>query len=493
MEPTKIQEPGLVRPLPRPVPPAPQAVPTQLRLRNASLVLPSILLVGDLLVLESSFLCVYWVRFLSGWFAVPKGIPDLGIYLVGSLGMLVVFTAIFYATGMYDLRRRPTFADDVTGLVRGVLVATVLLVAASFFYRGYSFSRSFVLGFALTSYVALVAGRLFARYLHLVARSHGVGLERVAVLGRGAGQVNLLGMLLRRPGLGLDLVGEILWRDDEPGRLPALGRAEQIESLVARHRLDGLLVTLPLAALQQLQPLLDSLADSLVRVSFVADLHDLRATSLHLQQVAGLPFMELRQVRLTGIHRVFKRSFDLVVCGFLLALFAPLLLGIAAAVLLSSPGPALFLQQRVGRDGRIFTMLKFRTMRRDAEQGTGPVFARAGDPRRTRLGSLLRGYSLDELPQLYNVLRGDMSLVGPRPERPMFVEEFRSSIPRYFERHKVRSGITGWAQVNGLRGDTPLAERTLFDIYYLENWSMAFDVKILLLTLRSVLSRRNAY
>jgi len=138
-------------------------------------------------------------------------------------------------------------------------------------------------------------------------------------------------------------------------------------------------------------------------------------------------------------------------------------------------------------------MLKFRTMQRDAEQHTGPVFASAGDPRRTRVGTLLRASSLDELPQLYNVLRGDMSLVGPRPERPVFVQEFRSSIPRYFERHKVRSGITGWAQVNGLRGDTPLEERTRYDIFYVENWSLGFDLKILAMTLGSVLSRRNAY
>jgi exopolysaccharide biosynthesis polyprenyl glycosylphosphotransferase len=162
-------------------------------------------------------------------------------------------------------------------------------------------------------------------------------------------------------------------------------------------------------------------------------------------------------------------------------------------VRLSSPGPVLFRQPRVGRDGGVFQMLKFRTMRPDAERDSGPVFATQNDPRRTRIGRWLRATSIDELPQLWNVLRGDMSLVGPRPERPVFVQEFRSSIPRYFERHKVRAGITGWAQVNGLRGDTPLAERTRYDIFYVENWSLAFDVKILIMTLRSVLSRRNAY
>src|SRR5262245_4464820 len=176
------------------------AVPSRLRIRNTTLVLPSILLAGDLLMLESAFLSVYWARFLSGWFAVPKGVPDLAIYLLGSLGMLLVFLVIFYAHGMYDLRRRPTFADDITGLARSVFTATLLLVACAFFYRGYSFSRSFVLGFMATSYVALVAGRLFARYLHLLARAHGVGLERVAVLGRNAAQERLLRALRQRPG-----------------------------------------------------------------------------------------------------------------------------------------------------------------------------------------------------------------------------------------------------------------------------------------------------
>jgi len=162
-------------------------------------------------------------------------------------------------------------------------------------------------------------------------------------------------------------------------------------------------------------------------------------------------------------------------------------------VRVTSVGPVFYRQKRVGRDGRVFDMIKFRTMRQDAERLTGPVWARENDPRRTPIGAWLRRSSLDELPQLYNVVRGDMSLVGPRPERPVFVQEFRSAIPRYFERHKVRSGITGWAQVNGLRGDTPLEDRTRYDIFYVENWSLGFDLKILAMTLRSVLSRRNAY
>ncbi len=490
-----VDTPDGVPPEARGTPPVAPAsvVPSGLRLRNTTLILPSILLLVDLLVLECAFLLVYWTRFLSGWFPSPKGIPDLGIYMLGSLGALVIFVGILYTRGMYDLRRRPSFADDIGGLAAAVLMGTVLLAAAAFFYRGYSFSRTFVVGFAVASYVLMLGGRLFARYLHLIARSMGVGLERVALVGRGRMRESVLRTLRARPGLGMMVVGEVLRPEDDASDLPVLGSFDALPQLVDRHHVDLVLVTLSFREVQQLLPILESLADSQVRVVLVPDLDDVRASSLRLAHVESLPFMELRQVALSGIHRVFKRSFDLAVSGFLLIALLPVLACIALAVRLSSPGPVLFRQARVGRDGRVFDMLKFRTMRVDAENASGPVFTKAGDPRRTRVGRWLRTYSLDELPQLYNVLRGDMSLVGPRPERPVFVQQFRSTIPRYFERHKVRSGITGWAQVNGLRGDTPLEARTRFDIHYVENWSLAFDVKILVMTLRSVLSRRNAY
>jgi exopolysaccharide biosynthesis polyprenyl glycosylphosphotransferase len=464
-----------------------------MRLRNTSLILPSILLVTDLLVLECAFLCVYWVRFLSTWFPVSKGVPDLGVYLVGSLAMLLLFAVILYANSMYDLRRRPGIADDLTGLLRSVLIATVLLAAVAFFYRGYSFSRTFVAGFVVAAYVFLLSGRVFARYLHLVARSMGVGLERVLLVGRGSTQQEVLRRVAERPGLGFAVLGEALRPGETPAALPVLGTVEELPDIVQRHQIDVVLVTLPLSQLEQWMPMLELLADSQVRVQLVPDLDAMRASNLRILNIEGLPLLEMRQVAITGIHRVFKRAFDIIVSVLALVVLSPVLLLIAVLVKLTSRGPVLYRQQRLGRDGRRFDMLKFRTMRQDAESHTGPVFARAGDPRRTPLGGLLRTFSLDELPQFFNVLKGDMSLVGPRPERPVFVEEFRGSIPRYFERHKVRSGITGWAQVNGLRGDTPLEERTRYDIYYVENWSLAFDIKILFLTLRSVLTRDNAY
>jgi exopolysaccharide biosynthesis polyprenyl glycosylphosphotransferase len=468
-------------------------VPTSLRTRSTPLVLPSILLLADLVVLESAFLSVYWARFLSGWIPVPKGIPDLRVYLLGSVGVLAVFAGLLYAHGMYDLRRRRGLADDVGGVVRCVLEASLVLAAAAFFYREYSFSRTFLVGFAAASAGFLLCGRVFSRYLLLLSRERGIGVERVAVLGRGRVQERVAQVLGSRAGLGYVLAGEILQPGGTPGTLPVLGGADELADAVERHRIDVVIVASPFREVASMLPVLDALAEHQVRVCFVPDLEELLTSSLRVRDIEGLPFLELRQVALGGMDRVVKRTFDVLLSAAMLLVLSPLLAAIALAVRLSSPGPALYRQQRVGRDGRVFRMLKFRTMAPDAERHTGPVFASATDPRRTGFGAWLRSLSLDELPQLYNVLRGDMSLVGPRPERPVFVQEFRNSIPRYFERHKVRSGITGWAQVNGLRGDTPLEERTRYDIHYVENWSLAFDLKILIMTLRSVLSRRNAY
>jgi Undecaprenyl-phosphate glucose phosphotransferase len=243
----------------------------------------------------------------------------------------------------------------------------------------------------------------------------------------------------------------------------------------------------------RLAGLLDAVGDEPVTIHVVPDL--LRFASLRggLEQFEGMPFIHLRESPLYGWSRLAKRVFDVAFSAVVLACLWPLLLLIAAAVKRSSPGPVFYRQERMGLDGRRFQMLKFRTMPVDAEAQSGPVWARPADKRRTRLGALLRRLSLDELPQFWNVLRGDMSVVGPRPERPVFVEQFRQTVPGYMLRHKVKSGITGWAQVNGLRGNTSLEKRIQYDIEYIERWSVWLDFKIIAMTVGRVLKDKNAY
>jgi exopolysaccharide biosynthesis polyprenyl glycosylphosphotransferase len=225
---------------------------------------------------------------------------------------------------------------------------------------------------------------------------------------------------------------------------------------------------------------------------FVPDLFSLWGRRVHVEEIDGLPLLRLRGPALSGWGGIVKRTLDLVGSVVLLVVLSPLLLLLALAVRLESSGPILHRQDRVGRDRRTFRMVKFRSMRADAEASTGPVWATREDPRRTRLGSFLRRWSLDELPQFWNVLRGDMSLVGPRPERPVFVHRFEERVADYYDRHRVKSGITGWAQVHGHRGDTPIEQRTRLDLFYVENWSLGLDLKILAMTVRAVFRHRGS-
>jgi exopolysaccharide biosynthesis polyprenyl glycosylphosphotransferase len=224
------------------------------------------------------------------------------------------------------------------------------------------------------------------------------------------------------------------------------------------------------------------------------DVFEIMSSEVGVTELGGLPLVRVRDISLRGWNLTIKRSMDLVISGIALVLISPIMMLAPVVIKRTSPGgPVFFTQTRVGLDGRAFDLIKFRSMRLDAESKTGPVWATPGDQRTTRLGRFMRRYSFDELPQLINVLLGEMSLVGPRPERPYFVEQFSQMIPRYAERHKEKAGMTGWAQVNGLRGNTSIEERTKYDIYYVENWSPLFDIKILLRTVFTVFTGGNAY
>ncbi len=225
----------------------------------------------------------------------------------------------------------------------------------------------------------------------------------------------------------------------------------------------------------------------------VPDMLELMTSRIRIQEIEGIPFLKLKDIPMTTWNRILKRLFDIfiTVAGLIIAL--PIMIFVAIVIKLSSPGPIFYIQERVGLDGVSFPLIKFRSMRIDAETLSGPVRNKKDDNRATLIGKILRRTSLDELPQLFNVLLGQMSVVGPRPERPFFVEQFKNNIPKYLERHRVKTGMTGWAQVNGLRGDVPIEERTKFDIYYVENWSLVFDIKIILKTIRAVIFAKNAY
>ncbi|MBE0567737.1 MAG: undecaprenyl-phosphate glucose phosphotransferase, partial [Krumholzibacteria bacterium] len=478
-----------------------------------------VLVAVDMVMLQSAFLATYWFRFHSGIWLVPLGIPPFGMYLAAGLVVLGVFFGILYAGGMYTGRGGRSFEDDLVGLFKGVALGSLLVLALAFFLRGETYSRSFFGLFVLSSFVFLATGRVLARVLLRSVQTRGVGTTRVLLVGTSPMRHRLLRAFRRLPGLALKPVGWVrVPGDREPGTgdgeaaeasvldadgrrrsappgspLPCLGEVGELRAVVLEHGIDLVVLTVPFDQLPLVGQVAAELSNLNVDLQFVPDLLSLHTSRMRLKEIAGIPFISVREESLSGVDRLVKRTFDLLASGLGLLVLAPLLVVLALLVRLSSPGPVFYRQERVGRDGHEFAMIKFRTMRPDAEAASGPVWTTAQDPRVTGIGRFLRRTSLDELPQLWNVLLGDMSLVGPRPERRVFVEQFSRSTPRYFERHRVQSGLTGWAQVHGLRGNTSIEERTLYDLHYVENWSLLLDVRILLMTIHHVLRGENAY
>jgi exopolysaccharide biosynthesis polyprenyl glycosylphosphotransferase len=277
-----------------------------------------------------------------------------------------------------------------------------------------------------------------------------------------------------------------------PEGVADLGGPEGMAAVAAAARLDRIVLALPGSRRSEMDDAIRRAGRNDLDIDLIPDLGFPFRGGIQAEEVGGVAVVRPRDLPLAGWNGVVKRTIDLLVSGLLLILLSPVLLACALAVRLDSPGPILYRQDRVGRDRRVFPMLKFRSMRVDAEEDTGPVWASAEDPRRTRVGTFLRTWSLDELPQLWNVFRGHMSLVGPRPERPTFVQEFFEAVPEYHGRHRIKAGLTGWAQVNGLRGNVPIEERTRYDVYYIEHWSFWLDLRILLLTARAVFSHRGS-
>ena len=275
--------------------------------------------------------------------------------------------------------------------------------------------------------------------------------------------------------------------------IPVRGTVDAVAEGVAAGTVDQVWIALPLRADARIRSLLLQLRRHSVEVRLVPDIFNFALLNHSMTEVAGLPVINLAESPLSGVNRAIKGAEDFVLSALLLAAAAPAMLLISVGIKLSSPGPVFYAQERVTWNGRRFMMKKFRTMAVDAEAGSGPVWADRGQKRATPFGAFLRRSSLDELPQLINVLRGEMSLVGPRPERPEFVDKFKDEIPGYMQKHMMKAGITGWAQVNDLRGNTDLAERIRFDLYYIENWSLMFDLRILALTVVHLIRTRNAY
>jgi Undecaprenyl-phosphate glucose phosphotransferase len=436
-------------------------------------------------ILFASWLGAYALRFYGLGLPSPLGVPALSLYLWIGAVLTLVGLLVLNAFRLYRSTRTARLGQEVLTLVQGVAILTALAAIASFFSRG-ELSRSALVLFGALAMALLLASRVAIRLVLRQLRRHGKNLRHLLVVGTGELAELVVRKIAGRPDYGLVAAGLVA---ADPGHVggarsgvPVIGTIEELPALVESTHADLVYLALARSEYQAEELALRKLADSTAAVRLVPDLARAFTLNASVEDFDGLPVVLITESPGEGWNGVLKRAFDLVCSGLGLVVLSPVLLAVALWVRLDSRGPVLFAQERVGLNGRRFRMLKFRTMRVGADSGGTPAWSRPGDPRRTRAGRVLRATSLDELPQLWNVLLGEMSLVGPRPEQPYYVQRFRESVPRYMLRHHVKAGITGWAQINGLRGDTPLERRIEFDLYYIRNWSLAFDLKILLLT-----------
>lgn len=458
--------------------------------------LASIYLINDAVATNLAMLTAWFLRFHAEIVPVTKGMQDIEVYVSILPIITVVFPLAFAVQGLYRIRPARSKAEEWLSVAVGSVVATVVLSGVLLWIRppkrpDVLYSRATLGIFMLCAILFVIGGRMLVRFA--VERRHRAGkdLDRVLIAGSGELARAVIDRMRVHRELGFRIVG-YLRNDDDAGleSLECLGRLEDVERVIGEQAIDHVFVALPHASSQAV---LDRLTRSVVSIHVVPDLLQFMVLRSRVEDIDGLPTINLSETPLEGWSRFLKRGFDLVVAGAALVVFSPLMLLIALAIWLEDRGPVFYRQIRMGLDGKSFDIFKFRSMKVGAESETGAKWAERDDPRRTRVGRLLRAWSLDELPQLFNVLLGDMSIVGPRPERPQFVEQFRAEFPHYMLRHKVRAGMTGWAQVHGWRGNTSVRMRIEHDLYYIENWSLMLDLKILFMTVLHGLRHENAY
>ncbi len=398
-----------------------------------------------------------------------------------------IFTALniyfFIAFGTYKPVRGRSIIDENFGVAKVVGASTLIMLAFTFFFTRFLYSRLTIIYAMLFGIFLLGFGRAFALMIERAMLRRGHGLKRLLFAGTGRNFRALRRAVSERPDLGFALCGYVEERQDHAlADVPLLGPLHELEAVILQHEIQELIVTLRPEAHDAVSGIVDLCDRHGVDCLVAPDLQSMIVGGHNYDEIAGIPVIRVKGLRMRGLSAFVKRAADVVLSLLILLPALPLMAVIAAAIRLDSRGPVFYMQKRVGLDGRVFWMFKFRSMRTNVEASSGPGWSSDKDSRVTRLGLILRKMSLDELPQIFNVLRGDMSLVGPRPERPYFVEQFEKDVPRYMQRHRVKAGMTGWAQVNGLRGDTSIEERVQYDLYYIENWSLGFDIKIIILT-----------
>lgn len=443
---------------------------------------------SDSLVTALSWLLAYYIRFNY----MPGGEIGLFSFFLKLTPAIILLNYYFFRkNGLYNSQRFNSRYYEIAAVIKANSISFLAFVIALYFFAPDRLSRITLINYFILSNLLLIFLRISVRNFLRTLRKKGFNLRHILLVGDGPQLVNYIDKVRLFKDAGIQLIG---WIDggnlSSTETIPVIN--QDLESYLKSNHPDAIVIGYPGRKFEVVENILKKYHNDLHNIQVLPDL-SYSFIGHEITEFAGIPLITINQPRLTNIDVFTKRIFDFALCFIGLILISPLLFIIAILIKLTSPGPVFYGQERMGLDGESFTMWKFRSMKVDAENKSGAVWAVENDPRRTRFGTFLRTTSLDELPQLFNVLMGDMSLVGPRPERPVFVEKFKSEIPAYMLRHKMKAGITGWAQVNGWRGNTSLEKRIECDIYYIKNWSLWLDVKILVMTFFRGFVNKNAY
>jgi exopolysaccharide biosynthesis polyprenyl glycosylphosphotransferase len=467
--------------------------------RRADALFTLLLVLVDAAMVALAFYLAYWLRQVVA-IPPPVSIAPFRDYLTMMVIQVVVMLAVYFFSRLYDLKRSTPRLDEFYRIFAAASIGTIVTIAlTSFLFKNSKLELDFprvmiVYAWLLTVFLVTV-GRSALMLVRNLLRKRGLWADRLLIVGTGDVGRMILQKVRQMPQLGYQAIGFVdgeFASGQEIMGVPVLGTVDDLPELITAHEIQEVIIGQPELSHQEALAIISRCERGQVGIKIFPDLFQIIATELSIGDLGGLPLLTVHDVALRGWKLTLKRAVDLVGGAAALVVLSPFLSLVALAIKLDSSGSVFYAQERMGLDARPFWCLKFRSMRTDAERN-GPGWTTEDDPRVTRLGRFIRRFSIDELPQFINVLLGDMSLVGPRPERPVYVEQFRRSIPRYMDRHREKAGLTGWAQVNGLRGDTSIAERTKYDLWYIENWSLWLDFKIMLRTFFRIFGDRHAY
>ena len=455
----------------------------------------------DILIICASYALAWLLTIVAPIFPAGHGVLPPQVYFTALIPIVPAYLLLYWAFHLYEPKRTHSKRAELWHICQACAVGLMLLTSILFAFRrsGYfgNFSTRMLVAFSIIDITLTTIERFGIRYILSRLRRKGFNQKHVMLVGFSDASDQFIDACRRNPDWGYHIYGIV---DDiaEVGEgykgVRVVGRISELEHILAQNTIDEIAITLPLAAYAKLDGIVHVCEKSGVHTKFIPDYNNIIHSKPVTEDMDGLPVINIRNVPLTDpVKATAKRAVD--ICGALvgIVLFSPIMLVVAILIKLTSPGPIIFKQERVGLHNKPFMMYKFRSMVQQTEADEKKGWTVPGDPRVTRVGRFIRKTSIDEFPQFFNVLAGQMSLIGPRPERTQFVEMFKEEIPRYMIKHQVRPGMTGWAQVNGLRGDTSIYERVKYDIWYIENWTMSLDVKILFLTIFKGFVNKNAY